>query len=166
LENQLAAAITELYGVFGQYPRPEELEVCPLCAAAHVDPARLAGADLRDWSDADLVAIHVLSLPDDELRHFLPRVFEVLLGEQWSAFEFGLSGLKGRTTDWPPAERDAIDNMLKMAWEELLSTYPAAIGYVSAATDLLELADELDLSIASFLDIADQRSSTAADLRR
>jgi hypothetical protein len=101
------------------------------------------------------VAIHVLSLPDDALRHFLPRVFEVLLGEQWAAFEFGLSGLKGRTLDWPSAERDAIDNVLKTAWETLLSTYPAEIGYVSAAADLLELAEHLDLPIASFLDIAD-----------
>jgi hypothetical protein len=97
LDSQLAEAITRLYMVFDHYPRPEELAVCPMCATAEVDSARLARADLRDWSDADLVAIHVLSLPDDALRHVLPRVFEVLLGDQWTAFEFGLNRLKGRT---------------------------------------------------------------------
>jgi hypothetical protein len=164
LDTYLTAAITQLYTAFGQCPRPNDVEVCTYCATANVDPARLARADLRDWSDADLVAIHVLSLPDDALRYFVPRVFEVLLGEQWSAFEFGLSGLKGRTRDWPPAERDAIDNVLKKAWEKLLSSYPAAIGYVAAATDILELADQLDLPIESFLDTADQNLTTAADL--
>jgi hypothetical protein len=164
LDSQLAEAITRLYPVFDCYRRPGELAVCPRCAAADVDPARLARADVRDWSDADLVAVHVLSLPDDALRHFLPRVFEVLLSEQWAAFEFGLSGLKGRTIDWPPAERDAIDNVLKTAWEILLTTYPTAIGYVSSAPDLLELADQLDLPISSFLAIVDQRPSPTADL--
>ncbi|WP_131829101.1 hypothetical protein [Mycobacterium numidiamassiliense] len=164
LENQLAEAITRLYSVFDCYRRPGELAVCPRCAAADVDPARLARADVRDWSDADLVAIHVLSLPDDALRHFLPRVFEVLLGDQWAAFEFGLKRLKGRTIGWPLAERDAIDNVLKTAWERMLATYPTAIGYVSSAADLLELADQLDLPISSFLDIMDQRPVAAADL--
>ena len=110
------------------------------------------------------MAIHVLSLPDDALRHFLPRVFEVLLGDQWTAFEFGLNRLKGRTTHWPPAEHNAIDDLLKTAWEILLSTYPTAIGYVSSATDLLELADQLDLPISRFLDIVDQRPNPATDL--
>jgi hypothetical protein len=128
LDTQLATAVAQLYTAFERYPRPAAWEVRPTYAAAHVDPARLAGADVRDWSDADLVAIHVLSLPDDALRHFLPRVFEVLLGEQWAAFEFGLSGLKARTLDWPSAERDATDNVLKAAWETLLSTYPTAVG--------------------------------------
>jgi hypothetical protein len=95
----------------------------------------------------------------------LPRVFEVLLSDQWAAFEFGLSGLKGRTTGWPVAERDAIDSVLKTAWKVLLSTYPAAIAYVSSASDLLELAGQLDLPIASFLDIIDQQQpNPAADL--
>jgi hypothetical protein len=164
LDNPLAEAIAALYTVFEPYPRPAELAFCPMCAAADVDPARVAHAGLRDWSDADLVAIHVLSLPDDALRHFLPRVFEVLLGDQWAAFEFGLSGLKGRTTGWQLAERDAIDNVFKTAWEMLLSTYPTAIGYVSSATDLLELADQLDLPISNFLDIVDQRLSPATHL--
>jgi hypothetical protein len=164
LDNQLAEAIARLYTVFDHYPRPEELPACPICATADVDPARLARGDLPDWSDADLVAIHVLSLPDDVLRHFVPRVFEVLLGDRWTAFEFGLNGLKGRTTHWLPAERNAIDNVLKTAWEILLSTYPTAIGYVSSATDLLELADQLDLPISGFLDIVDQRPNPAADL--
>jgi hypothetical protein len=36
---------------------------------------------------------------------------------------------------------------------------------VSAATDLLEPVEQLDLPISSFLDIADQKLSTTADLR-
>jgi hypothetical protein len=164
LNTELAEAIARLYTVFSSYPRPRDLAVCPMCATADFDPARLVRADLSDWSDADLVAIHVLSLPDDGLRHFLPRVFEVLLSEQWAAFEFGLSGLKGRTTNWPLAERAAIDHVLKTIWETLLCTYPTTIGYVSTATDLLELADQFDLSISGFLDIIDQRPTPAADL--
>jgi hypothetical protein len=164
LDTQLAAAITRLYTAFGQYPRPNDFDVCTYCSTADVDPSRLAQANLRDWSDADLVAIHVLSLPDDALRHFLPRVFEVLLGKQWSAFEFGLSGLKGRTVDWPPPERKAIDHVVKKAWKTLLSSYPAAIGYVSTATDILELAEQLDLPIESFLASADQKVTPTADL--
>lgn len=135
-----------------------------MCAPADIDPARLALADVRDWSDTDLVAIHVLSLPEDALRHFLPRVLETLLSDRWAAFEFGLSGLEGRTTDWPLAERNAIDNVLGTAWEILLETYPTALGYVTSATDLLELADQFDLPISDFLDVIDQRPDPAADL--
>lgn len=164
VDSQLAEAITRLYTVFDRYPRPAELAICPMCATADVDPARLAHADVRDWSDADLVAIHVLSLPDDALRHFLPRVFEALLGDQWAAFEFGLNGLKGRTTGWPLAERNAIDNVLKTAWAILLAIYPTSLGYVSSAADLLELADQLDLPIPNFLDIIDHQPNPATDL--
>lgn len=164
VDSQLAAAITRLYTVFAHYPRPAQPPICPLCATADVDPTRLAHADVRDWSAADLVAIHVLSLPDDALRHFMPRVLETILGERWAAFEFGLSGLKGRTTDWPLAERDAIDEVLKSAWATLLADYPIALGYVSCAVDALELADELDLPIPEFLSIIDQTYSPTTDL--
>jgi hypothetical protein len=163
LDSQLQDAITRLYLVFTSYPRPDIPPVCALCGAG-VDQARLRHTDLRAWSDADLVAIHVLSLPDDELRYFFPRVLEVLLGDQYAAFEFGLSGLKGRTTDWLPAERDAIEDALTAALEVLLSTYPAAIGYVSSVADLLDLADQLDISKPTFLGIIDGRQGAAADL--
>ena len=105
MDDRLAEAIVQLYRVVHQYPRPRELAVCPRCAVADVDPARLAaGGPSRPLSWRPC-GDSLLSLPDNVLRHFLPRVLEVLLGDRWAAFEFGLKRLKGRTTGWPRRRR-------------------------------------------------------------
>lgn len=165
MASRLDHAIERLYSVFGGYPRPDGLTVCDLCASDEVDPGRLATARrVRDWSAADLVAVHVLSLPADAMRHFLPRVLETLLGDQWQAFEFGLSAVQGMTRDWPLAERDAIRGVLEAVWDEVLAAFPAALGYVSSASDVLELADQLDVPVAGFLLGMDRTRTRAADL--
>lgn len=164
MNDELAVAIQSMYAVFARYSRPDDVSICPTCAEAGTDPAHLAHADLPDLSGGDLVAIHVLALPDDALRHFIPRVFEVVLGEQWHPFEFGLSGLQGRTADWRTNERDVIERVLKTTWAVLLSSYPISIGYVSSVPDLLELAVEADVPIAGFLNDLDTQQIPSAQL--
>lgn len=162
--SELAEAMRALYAVFDGYPRPAQISICPTCAYRGIDPARLASAPLRQWSGGDLVAIHALSLPDDELRHFLPRVFEVLLSKDWAAFEFGLGMFGGRVAGWPPAERDAIAHLLTAAWETVVSSYPVRLGYIASAPDVLELAQLVDLPISGLLHVLDDCHKPTAQM--
>ncbi len=146
-------AIERMYARFGRYPLPGNLEPCPECGPGS-SAADIAATSLCSLSGRQLDALHVVSLADDALRHFFPRLIELLLTEPAPPFDFvyGLHRLEGRLATWDPAETAVVRRVLDAAWAELLSAHPARLGYLSDTRSLLNLADWCDIPLEPFLE--------------
>jgi hypothetical protein len=78
-----------------------------------------------------LVAVHVMSLNEDALRHFFPRLMELMLQTPSPVFDFRLADLKDRLAGWQSDESAAVRELADAVWSELLVGYPPALGYFS-----------------------------------
>src|SRR6185369_13268205 len=99
----LADPIERTYDRFAEYPAPAQLWVCPQCGPEW-SAEDIRTTSLRSLSLAQLVAIHLMSLDDDSLRHFFPRLMELLLQTASPVFDFRLTDLKDRSPGWPAVE--------------------------------------------------------------
>jgi hypothetical protein len=93
---------------------------------------QICSTPLRSVSFAQLSAVHVMSLDDDGLRYFFPRLVELLLVEPSPWFDFRLSDLKGRLPAWRPAERAVVRQFVVAVWRGRLRTYPPSQSYLGA----------------------------------
>jgi hypothetical protein len=120
-------AVAELYRVFSPYRIGGDFTGCDHC----VDPAQskyLAIKPLTELSVQDLenYAFQAMTTWGEvsHFKHFLPRLFELVMSEGIDAFNFPetLFGKLdyGRWADWPTAERRAVENYLRHFWQSQL----------------------------------------------
>jgi hypothetical protein len=69
-----------------------------------------------------------MSLDDDPLRYFFPRLMELMLSKPAPVFDFRLAHLKDRLRAWQPEEVGSVRDLADAVWAELLVGYPPALG--------------------------------------
>ncbi len=154
--------VERLYEQFARYDRPTELWVCEQCAPEWTS-AELGRVPLRTLSLMHLEAIHVMSLDDNDFRHFFPRLIELLLLEDSPVFAFSLARLKGRTPSWLPEERDVVRELVDALWDRLLTSFPAGLGYFSDAPTLIDFTFWCDVPLQPYLDRWQELDTPAAN---
>ncbi len=128
--SELRDSIENLYEVFGAYPLRAHTEACSCCHSpsdekrVHAKPLRLLTADdLRPYAtDALLVWGGA-----DDFKHFLPRVFELLVahGDEFVDPEVALGKLYyAEWGTWPDVERKSVKRFSSAAWSALLDSEP------------------------------------------
>jgi len=124
-------AIRRLYEVFASYPARPDMPRCEHCLPTE-EVERLCSAPLTDLSDNNLhyyVWHAMLTVGDSiDFRHFLPRIFEVMLCADGSIDAVTVVGklLYADWRRWPGREQQAIGAFFDYWWEDLLSRYPAS----------------------------------------
>ena len=151
LPPSVAGALERLYIRFAPYRCPPNVWVCEQCGPG-LTAHGIASTPLRQCDGAVLEAVHATSAEPDVMRHFFARVVEVMLSGQGQALEFSLSSLHGRLTEWTAAERDSVREVLDAIWRELLTGYPARLGYFSDAASILNMAFWCDVPVQPLLD--------------
>lgn len=140
---ELARAIDALYATFEPYTLKDRVDFCPHCEL-DASERQLHIRPLRDMTWADLWAYcpkAVTTFGDEfDLRHFLPRILELYVGDHRGApcclfVTFGKLDQAG-WTDWPAGEVTAVREFLA-AWRRVLAT--AAVTSEGAAWELDEL---------------------------
>ncbi len=154
----LSDAIDALYEVFEPYTRRPELE--RRMGSAHLK--ELMQADLADLAH-DILITH--GQPED-LKHFLPRMLELMLQPGWPIRPEGMM-FKLLLADyymWPEAERAAVDTYVKAVWPVLLSDpeYPvSAEEWLCGASAVIERGesppapDSGSMVVDKFMDFPD-----------
>jgi len=156
--QELAAAIETLYRVFRRYELRSTTDPCPCCHAPqdevclHRKPLHeLSGRDLQQYA---MDAIYTWGSGDD-FKHFLPRLFEVLVtnGDEF----FDAAGVFSRLTyesasstdwrTWPKDEQAAVSHYLQAVWEAALNSNPEELPFDGAHSWIEAIAQaEHDLS--------------------
>lgn len=147
----MTGTVERLYETFAPYPLPADLAVCEQCGPQW-SVTDLRKTSLRSLSLLQLEAVHVIALDDNGLRHFFPRLIELLRGEHSPAFAFDLSRLKGRMPSWPQPEATAVTAFVDDLWHRLLSTFPADLGYFSDSPTLIDFTYWCDCPLQPHLD--------------
>ncbi|HKV21889.1 MAG TPA: hypothetical protein VJR50_22890, partial [Mycobacterium sp.] len=119
---------------------------------------------VRSLSLRQLVAVHVMSVDDDTLRYFVPRLMELMVTTPAPVFDFRMSELAGRLPLWQPEEQAAVRLFAEAVWSELLSSHPAALGYFSDVPTALDLLEWCGLSVIEHLDALLAAGTPAAAL--
>ena len=92
-----------------------------------------------------------MPLDDDALRHFFPRLMELMLQTPSPVFDFRLADLKDRLAGWQSDESAAVRELADAVWSELLVGYPPALGYFSDCP-ALDLLAWCGLPLVAYLD--------------
>jgi hypothetical protein len=151
LPSAVTTVVDHIYELFGGYRCPEDLWVCPQCGP-HFSARDICSTPRRSLSFSQFDAVHVMSLDDDVLRYFFPRLVELLLREPSPSFDFRLSRLKGRVPAWTVRESAIVRKLVETVWRELLIAYPASLGYLSDIPSMLNFTNWCDMSLTPFLD--------------
>ena len=155
------ACVDLIYQRFARYPFPANVWVCEQCAPEWTTAA-IEAMPLKSLSLPQLGAIHVMSLDDDALRHFFPRLMEVMLQTVEPVFDFRLSDLKSRLPAWQPDELVAVRELSDAVWRQLLDEYPCELGYFSDCPSALDFLDWCDLDLVAHLDSLTTAQTQAA----
>ena len=142
--------VDELYRYFARYPLPAHLAVCEQCGPEWT-AAEISRTPLREMSLLQLEALHVMSLDDNDFRHFFPRLIDALLSELGPVFAFSLASLRGRTPGWPDEEITLVRRLVDDLWAELLGEFPAQLGYFSDSPTLIDFTYWCDMPVADHL---------------
>lgn len=154
--------VDRIYELFARYPSPEDLWVCEQCGPEW-SVGDIRATPLRSISLPQLVAIHVMTLSDDALRYFLPRLMELMLTTRAPVFDFRLADLADRLPRWQPDELGVVRQLAEAVWQELLHEYPCDLGYFSDCPSALDFITWCDLDLVAHLDsLTVTRTSAAA----
>lgn len=151
---KLAEAVRELYRVFKPYSTRRHPEGCPCCVSDE-DNRRIMAKPLEELTPEDLGRYSMKALTTwgevDDLKHFLPRLFELAAARDSGDLQievlFGKLRI-GLWQAWPEPERVAVRTYFRAVWVECLASAPSsllgedilcAIG--CAGDDLLPLTD-------------------------
>jgi len=123
---QLVGAIRELYRVFKPYQTRRHPEGCP-CCVNDADKRRLFSKPLEELTPDDLGRFAWKALTTwgtvEDLKHFLPRMLELVANDDCAPFErevlFGKLRL-GEWRTWPESERWAVEMFLDAVWQDCL----------------------------------------------
>ena len=128
-DQALNDAVEKLYVTFSVYPLAQKIEGCPCCVSAE-DEAMLHLQPLRTMTAKHLsrYAFKALSTWGDEndFRHFLPRLFELVTEPEGITYEVDIEVLFGKLRygkwkTWPEIEQEAIRRYLMALWQFALS---------------------------------------------
>ena len=125
--------------------------VCEQCGPEW-SAAEIRVTPLRSVRLPQLVAVHVMSLDDDALRYYFPRLMELMLHTSSPVFDFRLADLKSRLPAWQSGEKSVVKQLAEAVWTQLLASYPAELGYFSDCPSALDLLDWCELSLTAHLD--------------
>lgn len=127
--NDLSGAIERLYEVFGAYQNPSPSSFCKHCIT-NEENAALWSKPLRELNASDASrywwkAISTWGTVDD-LKHFLPRLLDILLSEGVRDNpEILLKKLRyGGLNEWPEEERRAVNSFFAAVWQRALGHHP------------------------------------------
>lgn len=128
--GKLRAAIENLYAVFASYPLRDDTNPCPCCHSPE-DEKRLHRASLRNLSTEHLQQYATDALlvwgSEPDFKHFLPRIFELEVGNGWEFVdpEVVFSKLRhGQWRYWPETEQHAIEKFFDALWACILDSQP------------------------------------------
>jgi len=168
---ELASAVESLYAAFQAYPLRSTTNPCSCCHSPN-DEHRLHKKPLRRLTADDLYqysmdALLVWGDPDD-FRHFLPRIFELVVSSDDYVFvdrEIVLQKLyHAEWHTWPESERNAVRQFLLALWRAVLQIPPGDDPYGADELEswLCAIAQsEADLS--AYLDEWLQSSASVAN---
>ena len=134
---ELNEAIERLYSTFGSYPLRDRIDSCPCCRGPR-ETRHLHTKLLRDLTaeDLGLYAFRAMTTVGDadDFRHFLPRIFELLLCAEFPVDkEVVLSKLTyAKWTEWPTGEIEAVRAYLTELWIWARRQPPDPYPYVPA----------------------------------
>ena len=155
-------SVERIYQQFARYPLPANIWVCEQCGPEW-SAAAIRATPLRSLSLEQLTAIHVMSLDDDSLRHFFPRLMELMRQIHAPVFDFRLADLKSRLPAWEREEQDAVSAFAEATWVELMRSYPCELGYFSDCPSAIDLLDWCGLDPTAHLDsLTGTETSSAA----
>ena len=124
-DKSLLEAIEKLYKVFSRYPLRKHVEGCP-CCVGNDDKRMLESKPLRELTSADLGRYSFKAMTTwgdkDDFRHFLPRIFELLVSERgiWDTeIVVGKLGL-AEWQRWSEAEKSAVREYFRANWNWLI----------------------------------------------
>jgi len=155
------ACIDLIYERFARYRFPANVWVCEQCGPEWTI-AEIQAAPLRSLSLPQLSAIHVMSLDEDALRHFFPRLMEVMLQTVEPVFDFRLSDLQERLPAWKPDELVAVRELSEAVWHQMLDEYPCELGYFSDCPSALDFLTWCDLDLVAHLSFLTTAQTQAA----
>jgi hypothetical protein len=149
-DSELKRAIEGLYQTFSRYPLPPHVDGCPHCVSDK-DHALLYSRGLRDLGPDELkrYAFKAMSTWGDEndFRHFLPRIFELISvdGESLPIDpEILFKKLAyGHWDTWPPDERQAITGFSEALWSNVLDHFPCEISAEDCLCAIAQAADDM-----------------------
>jgi hypothetical protein len=128
LQDDLRQATEALYATFAGYPLRGQIDGCPCCVDAN-DHARIRSKPLRELTaeDLSLFASHVPHLwgEAEDLKHFLPRIFELLPQwmDVWPDPEVVMASLRRCAfPNWPDEERRVVHDFLLVWWKSFLAS--------------------------------------------
>ena len=150
-----------LYTAFARYRLPDGLQVCEQCGPEWT-AQDIRSTPLRSLSLPQLEAIRLMSLDDNDFRHFFPRLIELLLADPATVFAFDLARLRGRVPTWPEPERAAVHDLVDGLWQDLLAGYPAQLGYFSDSPTLIDFTYWCDEALDPHLQRWQSLTPTAA----
>jgi hypothetical protein len=140
--------VRRLYEVFARYPARADMPRCEHCIGRK-ELEQLCAIPLTELSDANLhyYVCHAVSTVGDstDFRHFLPRVFEVMLYGKGS---IDAEIIVGKLThanwrSWPRQEQQAIEAFFNYWWKDLLGRYPAAHAADSCLCAIAQAIDDV-----------------------
>jgi hypothetical protein len=149
-DAELKSAIEGLYRTFSRYPLPPHVDGCPHCVSDK-DHALLYSKELRDLGPDELkrYAFKAMSTwgDEDDFRHFLPRIFEVIAvaGE---SFPIDLEILFGKLAyghweTWPADERRAITSFFEAIWSDVLDRFPHEFSAEDCLCGIAQAVDDM-----------------------
>ncbi len=159
--ESLQRAVADLYARFERYPLRPYTEPCEHCFTRDEERV-LHGRTIRQLSPQELAQFAesaMLTWGDTaDLKHFLPRIFEVVATGDFGWPDLEVVYAKLRHADWrtwPDDEVQAVERYLLAKWRHVLAAYPPQPAKHDADTTLCALAqaaDELEPFLAAWLD--------------
>lgn len=155
------ALVERSYEQFARYRCPDDLWVCEQCGPEW-SAEDIRAAPLRSISLPQLVAVHAMTLGDDALRYFFPRLMELMLTTRAPVFDFRLADLADRLPRWRPDELAGVRRLADAVWEQLLHEYPCELGYFSDCPSALDFLAWCDLDLLARLEFLTTTRTEAA----
>jgi hypothetical protein len=126
-DNELEIAVEKLYKVFSRYSLRRHVEGCPCCVHEE-DKRALESKPLQNLSAAELGRYSFKAMTTwgdkDDFRHFLPRIFELMVSETGLGWDeeviLGKLAL-AEWKSWPEQEQTAVRVFLRAEWNTLLA---------------------------------------------
>jgi hypothetical protein len=157
---ELAAAVETLYQVFRRYELRSSTDPWPCChspqdeVSIHRKPLhKLSSSDLQQYA---MDAIYTWGTGDD-FKHVLPRLFELLVTEDFVDAAGAFSRLSYESYSsthwrtWPEEERDAILRYFDALWEAALISEPDNPPF-DGAHDWIEAIAQAEYDLTKYLD--------------
>ena len=155
---QLKQSIDQLYNVFEKFPLQVNIAGCPCCindeekSKLHSKPLdELTQEELRPFLFASQTTIG----DENDFKHFLPRILELVIEEDFIGFpEFIIGHIKYlKFQNWSLAEQDTIKFFLMSWWNyELAKEYEEYMPFYRVV-DCITAINQLDDNSINYLEV-------------